>query len=221
MSFAFPVMHPRVAKVPVPLVFKLAAFVFLVLIASVIVARATTVVAPEFPSLVNQSDYIVRAVVKSVESSFAKPGNPKIITKVELEVKEVIAGTPPSPLVLTMLGGKVGDVEMTLEGAPQFKVGDEDVLFVKGNGRLAYPLVAIMHGRYPVLKDAITERTYIARSNRVPMEDSAEVAQPMATGGAAEVQRRIKSTAHALTPELFALQIKEVAKVKSSSEVAK
>src|SRR5512141_506778 len=63
-------------------------------------ARATSVNAPEFTDLVNQSDFIVRAVVKSVTSEFAKPGSRKIITKVELEVREVIAGKPPQPLVL-------------------------------------------------------------------------------------------------------------------------
>lgn len=178
-------------------------------------ALATTVDAPEFSDLVNQSDFIVRAVVKSVTSEFAKPGSRKIITKVELEVREVIAGKPPQPLVLQMLGGKVGDEEMTLDGAPQFKVGDEDVLFVQGNGKQIFPLVAIMHGRYPVQREAATQREYMVRSNKVPLQDTAEVALPMAEGNAAQMQLRMKSSAQALTPAQFVERIK--AAVKSSN----
>ena len=68
--------------------------------------RATTVVPPKFSELVNESDYIVRAAVKSVTSEWrGVPGQGSIYTLVELDVREVIAGTPPQPLVLEMLGG--------------------------------------------------------------------------------------------------------------------
>lgn len=176
--------------------------------------RATTVNPPEFPDLVNQSDFIVRAVVKSVISEYARPGSRKIITKVELEVREVIAGTPTQPLVLRVLGGKVGQEEMIIEGAPWFKVGDEGVYFVQGNGRQIYPLVAMMHGVYPVKRGA-DGREFITRSNRVPLQDTAEVALPMTDGGAAELQRRMSRPDQALTPAEFARQIRTA--VKSSN----
>jgi hypothetical protein len=175
-------------------------------------SQATTVTPPAFPELVNESDYIVRAVVKSVNSEYAVPGKRKIITKVELEVREIIAGTPPQPLVLTLLGGKIGDEEMILEGAPQFRVGDEDVLFIQGNGQQIYPLTAMMHGRYPIQREADSGREFVTRSNKVPLQDTAEVALPMTQGGAAEMQLRMVNPAQALTPEEFVRQIKAVAK---------
>jgi hypothetical protein len=179
-------------------------------------ARATTVEAPEFVDLVNQADFIVRAVVKSVTSEYAKPGSRKIITKVELDVREVIAGTPTQPLVLTMLGGKVGRDEMVLEGAPQFHVGDEDVLFVQGNGKQIYPLVALMHGRYPIQRETDTGREYMTRSNKIPLQDTAEVARPMAEAGPAAMELRMKDTARALTPDQFVQQIKAAVKPSNS-----
>jgi hypothetical protein len=92
---------------------------------------ATSVVPPQFDELVNESDYIVRAVVKSVTSGWQeKQGRRRIYTFVELEVREVIAGTPPQPLVLRMLGGRIGGEEMVIEGAPKFEVGQEDILLV-------------------------------------------------------------------------------------------
>jgi hypothetical protein len=133
-------------------------------------AMATTVVPPTFDQLVNESDYIIRAVVKSVTSEYRTNTSGKtIITKVALDVREVVAGTPPPEVVLEILGGKIGDEQLVLAGAPQFKVGDEDILFVKGNGRTVVPLMAMMHGRYPILHEAVSGRRYMARDNKVPL----------------------------------------------------
>ena len=176
-------------------------------------AFATSVIAPDFDQLVNESDYIIRAVVKSVSSEYrASPNGRVIITKVEVEVREVVAGIPPAQVVLEMLGGKVGDEEMILEGAPKFRVGDEDILFVSGNGRNIHPLYAMMHGRYPVMRETANGRAYMARNNKVPLQDPAEVAQPMTEGSAAGLQRRLKSPAQALTPEQFVQHIKAAVK---------
>lgn len=184
----------------------LTCFVFLLGVAP---AQATTVVPPEFPQLVNESDYIVRAMVKSVTSEWrGSPEQGSIFTRVELEVREVIAGTPPQPLVLEMLGGKVGDQEITLQGAPKFRVGQEDILFVQGNGLNIYPLFALMHGRYPVRKELGTGREYVTRSNDVPLQDISEVSLPMAEGTVAELQRRMKNPAQALTPAQLVQRIK-------------
>lgn len=172
-------------------------------------ALATSVKPPAFDELVNGADYVVRARVTAVEAvATPRPnGRPRIHTKVTLEVIETIAGTAPSPLVLTLLGGRVGDDELRVEGVPEFAVGDEDVLFVHGNGRTFYPLYAVMHGRYRIRKDE-AGREYIARSNDVPMADVAEVAMPMTEGGAAVLQKKFKSKSEALTPASFAEQIR-------------
>lgn len=172
----------------------------------------TTVIPPEFPELVNGSDYIVRARVKSVTAETrAKDGQELIYTKVELEVLEVIAGQPPEPLVLTMLGGQVGDRKITVQGAPVFYVGTEDILFVKGNGRAFNPLYAMMHGQYPVMADAKRAgRRYMNRSNLVPLLSADEVALPMAQGDLAERLRRLRDPNQALTPEQFIQAVKRV-----------
>jgi hypothetical protein len=169
---------------------------------------ATTVIAPDFDHLVNESDYIIRAVVKSVTSEYRTSAHgKKIITKVALDVREVVAGTPPAEVVLEILGGKVGDEQMVVEGAPRFKVGDEDILFVRGNGHTVVPLVAMMHGRYPIMREAATGRKYMARDDKVPLADTAEVAQPMAEGAVA-TQRAAKAPAQAMTPEEFIQHVK-------------
>ena len=170
--------------------------------------RATSVVAPSFNSLVGQADYIVHAVVKSVRAEMREAGPHRhIVTLVELDVREVISGTPPQPLVLQMLGGKVGTEEMVVDGAPRFAVGDEDILFVRGNGRQLNPLVALMHGRYPIKREAGSGRAFVARSDGAPLLSEQDVAAPLAappTGG----PRLARSVAAALSPEEFASRIK-------------
>lgn len=172
--------------------------------------RATSVLPPTFDELVNGADYVVRAKVKSVTAEIVtRDGRERIYSKVELEVTEVIAGTPPSPLVLTVLGGRVGDKAMAIEGAPEFVVGAEDILFIRDNGKAAYPLYAIMHGQYPLLKEEKgARRTYVNRSNLVPLLSTDEVAQPMAEGTTAERLRRLRDPSLALSPEEFIKAIK-------------
>ena len=131
-------------------------FVLLVLALSLIPLRglATTVVAPDFDSLVAQADYVVRGVVTAINAEWRNDAHGQhIFTKVRFEVREVIKGTPPSPLVLEMLGGRIGKYQMVVQGTPNFIVGEESVLFVHGNGRQFFPLVAIMYGMYPITLD--------------------------------------------------------------------
>ena len=182
----------------------------LVLAFAAIPLQATSVVPPQFAELVNKSDYVVRGRVKALSYEDRMSGGRELIfTKIEIEVLEVIAGTPPESVVLVMLGGKSGDRELVVAGVPQFKVGDEDILFVQGNGRNFYPLYAVMHGKYPVKRDQATGRRFVTRSNEVPLGDVAEIALPVAEGSAATLQKRLRRTTDAMTPEDFIQRIKQ------------
>ena len=182
--------------------------------------RATTVTPPEFTQLVRESDYVVRAVVKSIRAELtAKPGKRAMVhSLVELEVKEIITGTPPTPLVLKVLGGKLGDQEMYISGAPRFVVGEESIFFVQGNGTQIYPLARMMHGHYPVLKDAASGREYVARSNGEPLASTGEVSQPMHGRETRTAARQVAAEQAALSPADFAAQIRTAAKENSARE---
>jgi hypothetical protein len=176
--------------------------------------RATSVVPPSFDELVNQSDYIVRAVVKSVTpGERTMPSGAKMIfSRVELEIRQVVAGHPPSPLVLDVLGGRIGDRVMAIGGAPELRVGDESIFFVQGNGRQVFPLVRMMHGLYRVQRDAATPgREYVARSDGQPLQDVRQVSRPVGETRSTMQQRRQEAT-QALTPDDFVQQIRAQAK---------
>ncbi|MBS0663651.1 MAG: hypothetical protein JSR48_10345 [Verrucomicrobia bacterium] len=183
-------------------------------------ARAMSVVPPKFTELVGGSDYVVRTIVKSVKSEWREShGQLHIYTLVELDVTEVVAGTPPHPLVLRILGGKVGGDELVVEGAPQFVVGQEDILFVRGNGKQFFPLTAVTHGRYPVVKDPGSGREYVARNNGEPLQAVTDVAKPLAEGAARDSQAQAKAVAQALTPTQFIQQIRAAMGAKTNARV--
>lgn len=168
---------------------------------------ATTVEPPSVDRLVGQSDYVVRAVVKTATAEWKeKDGKPYISTRLEMEVREVIKGTPPSPLVLDMLGGKIGDVEFEVSGMPVFHVGDENILFVRGNQRTVFPLVAMMHGVYPILKDARTGQDYVLRCNGTPLYATADVSLPMSR---ASTVLQKNPSARPLTARAFIQEIRQ------------
>ncbi|AOS46150.1 hypothetical protein Verru16b_03247 [Lacunisphaera limnophila] len=152
-------------------------------------ARGTTIIAPDFDQLVNSADYVVRATVKSVTSEWRQnPDNPRkpyIGTQVELEVLEVISGTPPSPLILDLVGGRIGDKQLVVDGAPRFEPGQESILFIQGNGRQIVPLVGMKHGHYPVRRDPRTGDNQVMRSGGKFLYHEAEVALPTAAASAA------------------------------------
>lgn len=185
----------------------------LALLGLVVLAPATTVNPPEFPQLVNESDYIVRAVVKSVTSELrAAPSGKQIpFSRVELEVRQVIAGKPPTPLILEVMGGKGGGRELYIVGAPKFEVGEESILFVQGNGKQIYPLVRMAHGLYPIKREAATGREFIARSDGAPLRSVSEVSRPMhGTGGKVGPvgAGTVEGATQGLTPDEFISRIR-------------
>jgi len=185
-------------------------FVVALLLALCPRAFATTVIAPDFDSLVGQADFVVRAVVKTVHSEWrdnpANPGERYIATRVELDVKEAVKGTPPSPLVLQMVGGRVGDDELVVEGAPRFKPGEESILFIRGNGRVFSPVVALMHGAYPVRRDARTGRAEVLRSDGRPLYRARDVEMPL---GARSPMLTANPDARPLTTAEFSARIRQ------------
>ncbi len=183
-------------------------------------AQATTVIAPSFDRLVEGSDYIVRATVKSITSDWranpAKPGSRYIGSRVELDVSEVIKGSPPAPLVLELVGGKVGEEELSVDGAPRFKVGEETVLFVKGNGRMIVPLVGMMHGKYDVRKNKKTGRAEMIRSDGQPLFHEQEVVLPTASAKASALSQ---TKALPLSPDEFATRIRKNLNTRSREDL--
>lgn len=172
---------------------------------------ATTVDAPPLDSLIGQADYVVRAVVQTATPEWREhEGRRFIRTTVQLKVLEVIKGAPPSPLVLDLIGGKIGEDELLVEGMPRLQVGDEQVLFVRDREKKIMPIVALMHGVYPVVRDTTTGQAYPLRSNGTPLYSANDVSLPM---GEVSAVRRLNPSARPLTLGDFTNQLRQRASV--------
>ena len=117
-------------------------------------ARATTVIPPTFDQLVNDAEFIFQGNVTDVRSQWiGEGGQRQIVSYVTFKVDDAIKGSPGASYTIRMLGGTVGEITMAISDAPEFKVGDKDILFVEHNGTQFVPLVGIMHGRFHVEQD--------------------------------------------------------------------
>lgn len=178
-------------------------------------ARATTVVQPTFAELVSTADYVVRAEVQSVASSWrdnpAQPGQRYIGSTITLTVREIIKGAPPQPLVLDTVGGKVGNDELRVDGTPRLASGDECILFVRGNGHTFFPLVGLMHGYFPVLRDR-SGSAQVLQHDGQPLTSVAQL-EPGAVRGSVKAQR-------GMTPEAFRDRILQQQRTTSTREHA-
>ncbi|HVU25555.1 MAG TPA: hypothetical protein VHE13_15610 [Opitutus sp.] len=146
-------------------------------------ALASSVRAPQFDELVRRADAVVRSEVIAVRCEWRGEGaTHRIVTLVTVRVDRAIVGAVQSTMELEFLGGRVGDRTLTVTDQPQFNIGDRDILFVAGNHRQFCPLVAMMYGRYPIVRDPTdASREVVARENGTPLRVIADVAQPLAS----------------------------------------
>src|SRR5689334_9342663 len=120
---------------------------------------ATTVVAPTFEQLVTQAELIFQGTVTDARSVWEGEGGQRHIeTYVTFQVEDNVKGDAGSSYTIRMLGGTVGDETMLVEGAPKFKVGDREILFVEHNYDQFVPLVGIDNGYFQVQRDEDTGR---------------------------------------------------------------
>ena len=137
-------------------------------------ARATTVVAPTFETLVAQADAIVESEVIDTTARIVpqRDGAP-VVTDVYFRVEKVLKGAPASTLLLQFLGGQVGDVGFRVDGVPSFSRGDRDVPFATTATPLVSPIVRMMHGRIRITADAATRQDIVRVFDGTPCATSA------------------------------------------------
>ena len=117
---------------------------------------AMTVVERDFADLVARAEQIVVGTVEAVEEGENENGGP--LTFVTFTDLTVVKGDVEPPFVLQLHGGTARDgVVVHVPDMPEFTVGDELVLFVRGNGHDFCPLVGVWQGRFRV-RDGVVER---------------------------------------------------------------
>ena len=125
------------------------------LVVSASTLSATVVLPAEFSEVVKGSQIIVHGRVADVRPEWTD-GRRRIESVVTVEPAAFLRGTPTATVSFRVPGGQIGRLKSVTVGAPEFKAGEEVVLFLRGQGP-AVPQVFGMHqGVYRVKVDART-----------------------------------------------------------------
>jgi len=91
---------------------------------------ATTILAMPFAEQCTGAETIVVGTVRAVASR-RSPRAPEFFeTLVTLGVDQVVAGSPGAELTLRLAGGEVGAIRQSIDGMPEFQVGQRYVVFL-------------------------------------------------------------------------------------------
>jgi hypothetical protein len=115
-------------------------------------AWATVSEALSLRELVREADHVVLATV--VDDHARRDARERIVTDYTVRVEDVMKGDARSghTLVMTSLGGAIGDLGMRVEGEPHLTVGARYVLFLRRMGTALRP-VGMSQGVLPVRDD--------------------------------------------------------------------
>ena len=106
--------------------------------------------------LAKSSDVIVMGRIDKI-SSQATPNGTNITTQIEVTVIEQWKGPRRSSVIINQPGGSAGELTQAVPGTPQFTVGEETILFLKGSRNGLYRVVGNRQGKILVKTDPQTQ----------------------------------------------------------------
>jgi hypothetical protein len=125
-------------------------------------AHATQVVHLDTRALTLGSSDIVIGRVEAVTPRW-NATRTKILTEVTVRVSRSLKGGRER-IVLTQLGGTLGDVRTTVPGCPAFAVGEEALLFVWRDARGRAQVNGLAQGKFDIRRDPATDERVVQRS---------------------------------------------------------
>lgn len=163
---------------------------------------ATVILPAEFREIVTGSQIIVYGRISDVHAEWTD-GRRRIESVVTVQPSDFYRGTPSPTVTFRVPGGQIGRYKSVTVGAPEFRSGDEVVLFLKSQGPAVPQIFGLNQGVFRVRVDARTGRRLVtlpivtargaqpepvvrgARDRRpLPLEQFATQVRTMLQGGA-------------------------------------
>jgi hypothetical protein len=185
---------------------------------------AMTVVPPTFHQLTSDAAQIQRIEVTAVEARWDDAPTGRVIhTYVTGRVLRNLKGPAGATVTLRFLGGEVDGQRLHVADMPQLKAGERYILFVADNGKAFCPLVGVMYGDYPIVKDPATGVEKVVRYNHTPLRSADAVntpatGEPVADGPVAAGTVSAQSLRDTMTVEAFEAAIQAELSAKDSGE---
>jgi hypothetical protein len=123
---------------------------------------ATVILPADFHEIVFGSQIIVHGRVVDVRSEWVDDRS-RIETYVTVESATLYRGSAGSTITFRTPGGQVGRYKSVMVGAPEFRIGDEAVLFLKTYGEAPAQIFGLNQGLFRVRVDPRTGRRLVIR----------------------------------------------------------
>lgn len=137
-------------------------------------AGATTLPPMDLEDLADQAGLIFTGTAVHSEVVLSKDGKFPF-TFVTFRVEETLKGAVRNgELTLRLHGGVVGDEAIVVAGMPELAVGEKYLLFVRGNGTSAFPIVGWRQGRFRFTREPGSNRTLLVDSEERPVQGIAQ-----------------------------------------------
>jgi len=117
--------------------------------------------------MVERSDDIIRGVVESVSCQRTTLGGYKgIVTDIEITITGKIKGdlNVDATIYLSLIGGRSGDIATRATETPDFKQGQEVLLYLTYKEGFGYVVIAGKRGKYEVVTEEKTGKKYVTAS---------------------------------------------------------
>jgi len=122
-------------------------------------AGATSVMGVDLDQLTRQSDVVVHGTVKGKASRWSGDGR-RILTDVQIEVRESFKGSPSRTVTVQQPGGVVGDIGQRVDGLATFEVGEEVVVFLERWGSQHFQVTGAAQGKFRVERSSDGTRAF-------------------------------------------------------------
>jgi hypothetical protein len=127
--------------------------VVVVMAALALPALATTVAKLSLEQVVQRADVIVQGQVQSVRSEWDAERR-LVFTYVSIRVDESLKGERRQSVLIRQIGGTAGTIQMSVDGAPQFKSGQRTLVFLKRQDATTFQVVGMNQGLYRIVEDS-------------------------------------------------------------------
>ena len=121
-------------------------------------ANGTVLIPKDLRDLVIESSDVVLGKVVDMSVGWNKEET-RIYTTIVLKVESGIKGdfAPEEKVQFQTIGGKVGEVSLSVPASPQFNVGEKVVVFFGGEPNVNTPVTGWEQGKFTVENDIVLE----------------------------------------------------------------
>ena len=123
-------------------------------------ALGAVVARKDLPTMVQEAEVICLGSVIALESNWDEQHG-VIYSLATIKVRQILKGAEPGEtLVVRYLGGTVGDIGMSVPGAPAFRSGEDVLLFLTPEEDGSYCVIGMSQGKYAIEYDESTGTAY-------------------------------------------------------------